>query len=102
MVYEKNAAYKNGKFEGVVLPKNLAPYTFYFVPKFDDENKLEIAQNIYKKCEEQNISVLFDDRKELSIGAKIKDSKIVGCPYLVVFGKSLDEGFLEVENNKTG
>ena len=51
---------------------------------------------------ENGVQVLYDDRNELSIGAKIKDSKIVGTPYVVVFGKTLDQGFVIVENNKTG
>lgn len=102
MVYENNAVYNNGKFEGVVLPKNLAPYLFYFVPKFDDESKLAVARKFYSELNSKGVSVLFDDRKEVSIGAKIKDSKVVGCPYLVVLGKSLDAGYVEIEDNKTG
>ena len=35
-------------------------------------------------------------------GAKIKDSKITGTPFVVVCGKSVDNGILELENNKTG
>ena len=45
---------------------------------------------------------MFDDRENISIGVKIKDSKIVGTPYVVVFGKTLDDGYVEIENNKTG
>lgn len=102
MVYENNAVYKNNRFEGVVLPQNIAPYLFYIIPKFDDESKLKIAKEIYKTMCNNGISVLFDDRKELSIGSKIKDSKVVGCPYLVIVGKSLDSGYIEIEDNKTG
>ena len=38
----------------------------------------------------------------MSIGAKIKDSKVVGTPYVAVFGKSLERGVIEVENNSNG
>ena len=102
MVYENNAVVRNGKFEGVALPLNIAPYSLYIIPKLDDENKTEIANNIYNELLNLQIPVLYDDRIEASIGAKIKDSKIVGTPYTVVFGRSLDEGMLEIENNKTG
>ena len=102
MVYENNAVVRNGKFEGVALPLNIAPYSLYIIPKLDDENKTEIANNIYNELLNLQIPVLYDDRIEVSIGAKIKDSKIVGTPYTVVFGRSLDEGKLEIENNKTG
>ena len=93
---------RNGKFEGIALPLNIAPYSLYIIPKLDDENKTVIANNIYNELLKLQIPVLYDDRIEASIGAKIKDSKIVGTPYTVVFGRSLDEGMLEIENNKTG
>ena len=102
MVYENNAVVRNGKFEGIALPLNIAPYSLYIIPKLDDENKTVIANNIYNELLKLQIPVLYDDRIEASIGAKIKDSKIVGTPYTVVFGRSLDEGMLEIENNKTG
>ena len=56
--------------------------------------------DLYEKLTKLGVSVLFDDRKEVSIGAKIKDSKMVGCPYMAVLGKSMDNGYIEVENNK--
>ena len=102
MIYENNVIERDGKFEGVALPVNLAPYPVCIIPKVDDADKFSIANEIYNKLLENNIQVLFDDRLEVSIGAKIKDSKILGTPYTVVFGNSLNNGNLEVENNKTG
>lgn len=102
MVYENSILTKNGKFDGIALPASIAPYTLYIVPKTDDEQKLQLANKLYNELLVNNIKVLFDDRQDMSIGAKIKDSRIVGCPYTVVFGNSLNEGALEIENNKTG
>jgi len=102
MIYENNIITKDGKFEGVALPVNLAPYPVYMIPKLDDAEKTEIANSVYNTLLDSNIELLYDDRVDASIGAKIKDSKIVGVPYTVVFGNSLNEGKLEVENNKTG
>ena len=45
--------------------------------------------------------MLYDDREEVSIGAKIKDSKMLGARYLLVMGNTLDDGFVELENNET-
>jgi len=102
MIYENNIITKDGKFEGVALPVNLAPYPVCIIPKVDDAEKFGIANKTYEELLNNNIQVLFDDRLDVSIGAKIKDSKVLGTPYTVVFGNSLNEGKLEVENNKTG
>lgn len=101
-IYENSIILKNGKFDGISLPVNLAPYILYIIPKDDDIDKLNIAESIYQKLLLNNIEVLYDDRPLMSIGAKIKDSKITGTPYVCVFGNTLDEGFLEIESTKTG
>lgn len=102
MVYEKSLLMRNGRFDGIALPINISPYLLYMVPKFDDKIKTEQSELVYKLLAEKGVPVLYDDRSDLSIGAKIKDSKIVGTPYVAVFGKTLEQGFIEVENNLTG
>ena len=102
MVYENSIVTKDGKYDGIALPVNLAPYSIYMIPKTDDTDKLSIANKLYMELESKNIPVLFDDRSDLSIGAKIKDSKVVGTPYCAVLGKTLDENKITIENNRTG
>ena len=101
VIYENSIIKNEGNFDGIALPYNLAPYILYIVPKTDDVEKMNIALKIYQELEDNGIKTLFDDRDNMSIGAKIKDSKMTGTPYLVVFGKTLDEGYVTIENNKT-
>ena len=102
MIYE-NSIIKNEKneFTGICLPINIVPYLLYIIPKLDDEEKTKISQEMYNTLIKENVNVLYDDRKELSIGAKIKDSKILGIPYVVVFGNTIEKGYVTIENNKT-
>lgn len=102
MIYENSIVKKDGKFEGISLPLNLTPYSLYIIPKSDDKEKLELSEKIYNLLISKGVSILFDDRDISSIGAKIKDSKVLGIPYVAVFGKTLEEGFITIENNKTG
>lgn len=102
MIYEQSIVYdKNNQFSGICLPINIAPYSLYIVPKLDDEEKTNKSIEVYKTLLENKVNVLYDDRDGISIGVKIKDSKITGTPYTAVFGKTLEEGFVEVENNLT-
>lgn len=102
MIYEKSIMKNNNNFEGICLPINIVPYPLYIIPKLDDECKTKIAYDTYNKLLNNKVNVLYDDRYDLSIGSKIKDSKILGIPYVVVFGNTLDQGFITIENNKTG
>ena len=103
MIYEKSIQYNNkNEFNGISLPLNLTPYSIYLIPKLDDEEKTKQSLSVYQQLLQNKVPVLFDDREDLSIGAKIKDSKILGVPYVAVFGKTLDNGYIEVENNLTG
>lgn len=103
MIYEKSIIRgKNNEFNGISLPLNIAPYSVYIIPKLDDNEKTNKSTEVYQLLLEKGVPVLYDDRTELSIGAKIKDSKITGTPYVVVFGRTLDQGYVEVENNSTG
>ena len=102
LVYENNIIKSNkGKFEGVVLPINITPYLVYIIPKLDEKDKTDKALAVYNELNNFGVKVLYDDREDMGIGAKIKDSKVVGIPYVVVFGNTLDQGFIEVENNLT-
>ena len=87
---------------GFVLPKSIAPYLLQIVPKLESEEKVQVANKLYQKLQEKGVGVILDDRENLSIGAKIKDSKILGTPYLVVIGDKTEGENLVVENNLTG
>ena len=102
LVYENSIVKDdNNKFNGISLPINLSPYLIYLIVKTDDKDKLDFATKFYDDLISKNIKVLYDDRDYISIGAKIKDSKITGVPYLCVLGNTIDNGYLTVENNKT-
>lgn len=103
MIYENSLLKDNqNNFKGISLPINITPYLLYIIPKLDDSDKTEKAKAVYNLLLENGVQVLYDDRNELSIGTKLKDSKVVGTPYVAVFGKTLDQDFVTVENNKTG
>ena len=86
---------------GFALPEQIAPFKIQIVPKIEDPNKLEIANKLYSKFQANNIDVILDDREKITLGAKIKDCKILGTPYLLVIGDKTDGTNFELENIKT-
>ena len=95
---------KNQKDEpcGFVLPKAVAPYKLQIIPKIENEEKAELANKLYKKLQENSIEAILDDRENITMGAKIKDTKILGTPYMVVIGDKTEGETLEIEDNVTG
>lgn len=93
---------KNEKPCGFYLPKKIAPFKVQIIPKMDDEEKVKIAEEIYDVLNKEGIQAILDDRENINIGSKIKDSKVLGTPNILVIGDKTDGNVLELENNKTG
>lgn len=87
---------------GFSLPETIAPYKVQIIPKMDNEEKVEKANELYITLQKEGIGCILDDRENLNIGAKIKDCKVLGTPYLVVLGDKTEGENLELENTKTG
>lgn len=102
LIYENSKILKDGKFDGISLPKSVAPYSLYIIPKTDDKVKYDLALKLYDELKNRGAKVLFDDRNEISIGAKIKDAKLTGVSHIAIVGKSVDDGFIELENIVSG
>ena len=87
---------------GFSLPEEIAPYKIQIVPKMDNEEKVKQGNELYQLLNKEGIGCILDDRENLNIGAKIKDCKVLGTPYLVVLGDKAKENEFEIESIKTG
>ena len=87
---------------GFSLPFRIAPFKLQVIPKIEDKAKMEMAEEIMKRLEMVGYGVIIDDRENISIGAKIKDAKILGTPYVLVLGDKQQGDTIEIENVKTG
>ena len=87
---------------GFSLPFRIAPFKLQIIPKLEDKTKMEMAEDIMKRLEMVGYGVIIDDRENISIGAKIKDAKILGTPYVLVLGDKQQGDTIEIENVKTG
>jgi prolyl-tRNA synthetase len=62
----------------------------------------ETAVKLGNDLEAQGISVMLDDRRDASPGVKFKDAELIGNPIIVVVGKALADGKVEVRVRKSG
>jgi len=88
---------------GLVWPRELAPFDVHLVAAGKDEAVLAAAEDVYAELIGAGLEVLFDDRVgKVSPGVKFKDAELIGVPTIVVAGKGVVEGVLEVKDRKTG
>ena len=45
--------------------------------------------------------VLYDDRRAASPGVKFKDAELIGVPTIVVVGRGLADGVIEIKDRAT-
>jgi len=88
--------------KGLVWPRELAPADVHVVATGKDPEILVEAERISTELSAQGIDVLLDDRPRVSPGVKFKDAELVGVPTILVVGKGLAEGVVELRDRRSG
>ena len=87
---------------GLCWPLEIAPAKVHIVATGKEDLPFDTAAEIGAKLEAAGISVMLDDRRDPSAGVKFKDAELIGIPVIIVVGKSLADGNIELRNRKTG
>ncbi|WP_034265684.1 proline--tRNA ligase [Actinospica robiniae] len=87
---------------GLVWPREIAPADVHLVATGKDDAVYEAAGRLAADLDAAGLRVLFDDRRSASPGVKFKDAELIGVPTIVVVGKGLAEGKVEVKDRATG
>lgn len=78
--------------KGIIWPQSVAPFKVHLLGlDLSDEKVKKEAERIYRLLQADNIEVLFDDRVEVSAGAKFADADLIGIPIRVVISKRTGE-----------
>jgi prolyl-tRNA synthetase len=87
---------------GLNWPPELAPAKVHIVATGKEDLPFDTAEKIASELEAAGVSVMLDDRRGTSPGVKFKDAELIGNPVVVVVGKSLEQGNVEVRVRKSG
>lgn len=86
---------------GIIWPKEIAPFQIHLI-RINSKDKImgkkvkKAAGELYSKLLDLGVEVLYDDREDVSAGAKFADSDLIGLPIrLVVSEKTLTENSVE-------
>lgn len=87
---------------GIKWPLSIAPYHVVIVPvNIKDELQMQIANKMYEELLKAGVEAVLDDRDERA-GVKFKDADLIGFPYRITAGKTVNEGFVEYKIRETG
>ena len=87
---------------GLVWPRAVSPADVHVVATGKDPAVAAAAERLVAELDEAGLSVLFDDRPGVSPGVKFADSELLGVPTIVVVGKRLVDGEVEVKDRASG
>jgi prolyl-tRNA synthetase len=86
---------------GLVWPREVAPFDVHVVIAGKDESIAAGAEKLAAELDAAGVSVLLDDRKSTP-GVKFADAELVGVPTILVVGRGLAKGVVEVKDRRSG
>jgi prolyl-tRNA synthetase len=87
---------------GLCWPRQIAPADVHVVNAGKGEDTATVVEQLAADLEAAGLDVLLDDRPKLSPGVRFKDAELLGVPTIVVVGKRLSDGIVEVKDRRTG
>ena len=88
--------------KGLIWPREVSPADVHIVATGKDSAVYETAEELAIALEDAGVRVLYDDRRQVSPGVKFNDSELLGVPTIVVVGKRLVDGMVEIKDRATG
>ena len=86
---------------GLVWPRSVAPADVHVVVAGKAEEIAAGAERLAADLVAAGVRVLLDDRKA-SPGVKFADAELIGVPTIVVVGRGLVNGMIEVKDRRSG
>jgi prolyl-tRNA synthetase len=87
---------------GLCWPAALAPLDVHLVVAGKDDTIVDYGETLAQTLHARGFDVLLDDRPRVSPGVKFKDAELLGIPLIVVVGKRLSDGVIELRDRASG
>jgi prolyl-tRNA synthetase len=87
---------------GLIWPDSVAPANVHIIAAGKDEVAFEAAEQLSSQAQEMGLRVMLDDRPKLSPGVKFADAELLGMPWIIICGRGVQDGEVELWNRKSG
>ncbi|WP_281641232.1 proline--tRNA ligase [Aurantimicrobium minutum] len=91
----------NNDDKGLIWPENVSPFDIHVIATGKDDEVFEAAEKLVAELEGARYEVLYDDRPKVSPGVKFGDAELIGVPKIVIVGKGLSDGVVELWDRRT-
>lgn len=88
--------------KGLCWPRSVAPADVHVVATGRDDAPFEAAERVVADLVANGTQVLFDDRRGISPGVKFADAELLGIPTIVIVGRGVADGVVEVRDRRSG
>jgi prolyl-tRNA synthetase len=87
--------------KGLIWPEAVSPADVYIVAAGKEDEIFEAAEKLSYEFEVTGKTVILDDRK-VSPGIKFSDAELIGVPNVIICGRGLANGEVDIWNRRTG
>src|SRR4051812_30491217 len=87
--------------KGLCWPRVVAPADVHVVATGKDDTIFAAAESLATELEAGGVRIMYDDRRGVSPGVKFKDAELIGVPTIVIVGKGLADGTIELRDRRT-
>lgn len=92
----------NNDEKGLIWPSAVSPVDIHVVAAGKDDVIYETAAKLAAELEAKGKSVLLDDRLKVSPGVKFSDAELLGIPQIVIVGRGLENGEVDLWDRRSG
>lgn len=95
-------AEQNHDERGLIWPEAVAPADVHVIAAGKEQEVFDAAEELTAAFEASGKRVLLDDRAKVSPGVRFADAELIGVPWVVIIGRGLAEGEVELWNRRSG
>jgi prolyl-tRNA synthetase len=88
--------------KGLIWPESVSPADVYIVAAGKEDSIYETAEKLAAQFEAVGKTVILDDRQKVSPGVKFSDAELIGVPNVIICGRGLENGEVDVWDRRSG
>jgi prolyl-tRNA synthetase len=87
---------------GLIWPREISPSDVHVVIAGKSPEIAAAGEDLATALDAVGVRVMLDDRRQASVGVKFTDAELLGVPTIVVVGRDVVNGVVEIRDRATG